>query len=76
MVTMDQLLSPQMHTLNTKCLGKHTHNTVNHSYVEVFPHKRSSCFLSKLLEVGIGVKGLQVADQDIVTHFIVNLQQR
>ena len=37
-----QLLSTQMHTLNTKCVGKHTHNTVNHSYVEVFPHMRSS----------------------------------
>ena len=35
-----------------------------------------SSFLSTLLEVGIGVKGLQVADQDIMTHFIVNLQQR
>ena len=35
-----------------------------------------SGFLSKLLEVGIGVKGLQVAEQDVVTHFIVNLQQR
>ena len=33
---------------------------------------RNNC-LSTLLEVGIGVKGLQVADQDIVTHFIVNL---
>ena len=29
--------------------------------------------LFTLLEVGIGVKGLQVADQDVVTHFIVNL---
>ena len=38
----------------------------------MLPHMRSS-LLSKLLEVGIGVKGLQVADQDIVTHFIVNL---
>ena len=38
----------------------------------MLPHLRSS-FLSKLLEVGIGVKGLQVADQDVVTHFIVNL---
>ena len=40
--------------------------------IEVLQHMRSS-FLSKLLEVGIGVKGLQVADQDVVTHFIVNL---
>ena len=35
-----------------------------------------SGFLSKLLEVGIGVKGLQVAEQDIVTHFIVNLHKK
>ena len=41
----------------------------------MLPHMRSG-FLSKLLEVGIGVKGLQVAEQDVVTHFIVNLQQR
>ena len=40
--------------------------------MEVLPHMRNDC-LSKLLKVGIGVKGLQVADQDIVTHFIVNL---
>ena len=33
-------------------------------------------YLYRLLEVGVGVKGLQVAGQDIVTHFIVNLQQR
>ena len=32
--------------------------------------------LSRLLEVGVGVKGLQVAGQDIVAHFVVNLQQR
>ena len=36
---------------------------------------KNNC-LSKLLEVGIGVKGLQVADQDVVTHFIVNLRKR
>ena len=39
---------------------------------EVLPHMRNNCLFT-LLEVGIGVKGLQVADQDIVTHFIVNL---
>ena len=33
-------------------------------------------YLSRLLEVGVGVKRLQVAGQDIVTHLIVNLQQR
>ena len=31
--------------------------------------------LSKLLEVGIGVKGPQVADQDIMTHVVVNLRK-
>ena len=36
---------------------------------------KNNCLFT-LLEVGIGVKGLQVAEQDIVTHFIVNLQQR
>ena len=35
-----------------------------------------SSFLSKLLEVGIGVKGLQVAEQDVVAHFIVNLRKK
>ena len=33
---------------------------------------KNNCLFT-LLEVGIGVKGLQVADQDIVTHFVVNL---
>ena len=59
---------PQMHTVNTKCQA----HTQFSELIEVLPHMKNNCLFT-LLEVGIGVKGLQVADQDIVTHFIVNL---
>ena len=61
----------QKHILNSN--AKHTH--YSKLLVEVLPHMVRGC-LSRLLEVGVSVKRLQVADQDIVAHFIVNLQPR
>ena len=57
-----------MHTVNTKCQA----HTQFSELIEFLPHMKNNCLFT-LLEVGIGVKGLQVADQDVVTHFIVNL---
>ena len=73
MVAIDQPLSnTQSSDAHSVLHVRYTHYIYSEILVEVLPHMRSG-FLSKLLKVGIGVKGLQVADQDIVTHFIVNL---
>ena len=56
-----------MHTLTLN--ARHTQYG---ELIEVLPHMKNDCLFT-LLEVGIGVKGLQVADQDIVAHFIFNL---
>ena len=53
----------------------HTHTQYSELLGEILPHMKNNCLFT-LLEVGVGVKGLQIADQDIVAHFIVNLQQR
>ena len=68
LTTCNTVLKCTLFALN----ATHTHTHYSELIGEVLPHMRNNCLFT-LLEVGIGVKGLQIADQDIVTHFIVNL---